>query len=61
MFDLTFDFGSFATTEVAVSAATDAGKAFLASVFGAGAVGINLPKSKADDFYRFCQQKGLRV
>lgn len=53
-----FEFG---TTEVTVAAMTENGLNFLASMFGAGAVSVNLLKSYAGDFIRFATQKGLLV
>lgn len=61
MQDLSFSFGSFSSTTAQVAATSEAGKSFLASLFGAGAVSVELPKSRADDFARFAEQKGLAV
>lgn len=60
MTDLTFSgLLSFNATAVTVAAATDAGRAFLASMFGAGAVSATMPKTKGADLARFVGQKGL--
>lgn len=59
--DVTFDFGDFSATTVVAAANSDAGREFFAQMFGAGAVSVNLPKSKASDFAVYCQQKGLAV
>lgn len=48
--DLTFDFGGFSSTACKVEAATEKGNEFLASMFGAGAVGCELPKTKGYDW-----------
>lgn len=62
MTDLSFSgLLSFSATTVTVAAATDAGRAFLASMFGAGAVSADMPKTKAADLARFAGQKGLTV
>lgn len=61
MQDLSFDFGSFSKTTITVAAVSEKGRAFLASVFGAGAASVELPKSKGEDFARFAGQKGLAV
>jgi len=52
------DFNSTTTT---VEAVTDAGRSLLASLFGAGAVSVTLPASRAGDFLVFAQRKGLRA
>lgn len=59
--DLLFDFGDFSDTEIKVEAATDKGKAFLASMFGAGAVSLTLPKTRGADLAEFAARKGLTV
>lgn len=59
MFDLTFTFGDFAKTTITVEAVSLAGKSLFSEMFGAGAVSIELPKSKGEDFARFVSQKGL--
>jgi len=51
----------FSATEITLEAITEAGKQFLASIFGVGAISITLPKSKAIDFARFAEQKGIQV
>lgn len=62
MTDLSFSgLLSFNATTVTVAAATDAGRAFFASMFGAGTASIELPKSRAADLARFAGQKGLTV
>jgi hypothetical protein len=61
MNDLTFNFGSFAATSVTVAAVTANGRDFLSAIFGAGAVSVVLPKSKAEDFAQFAAQKGLTL
>lgn len=59
MFDFTFTFGDFNTTTISVEAVSEAGKSLLSQMFGQGAVSIELPKSKGEDFARFLTQKGL--
>jgi hypothetical protein len=59
MADLLFTFGDFATTTVKVDSNTDKGREFLGSVFGLGVVGIELPKSRAEDFAVFAEHKGI--
>lgn len=59
MTDLSFSFGSFADTTIKVEAGTPKGREFLASMFGPGAVAIDLPKSRGEDFASFAQRKGL--
>ena len=61
MQDFSFDFGSFSSTEAEVKALTDGARAFLASMFGAGAVSLKLPKSKAADLMRYFQQRGFTI
>ena len=50
---------NFASTEITVEAASEKGRSLFASLFGSGAVSVNLPKSKALDFERFAEQKGM--
>lgn len=57
--DFSMDFGDFNATSVEFKALTARGKELFGSMFGAGAISINLPKSKAEDFARFVEQKGL--
>jgi hypothetical protein len=57
--DLSFNFGSFDTTTVKVEAISIKGRDFLSQMFGIGAVSIELPKSKAEDFAIFASQKGF--
>lgn len=52
---------TFTATEITLEAVTEKGREFFASIFGAGAVSINLPKSKAIDFERFAEQKGVII
>lgn len=59
--DLRFDLGSFAATSAEVSALSQKGREFLASMFGAGCVGVTLPKSRGEDFLRFAKAKGQVV
>ena len=61
MFDLSFETPNFSATTLTVTAESEAGKSLLGSMFGAGAVSIELPKSKGEDFARFVQQKGLKI
>lgn len=60
-YDLRFFFGTFAETSAKVEAISENGKEFLASIFGAGAVGCELPKTKASDLVIFAEQRGLCV
>ena len=48
----------FAATEITVEAASEKGRGFFASMFGAGAVSVNMKKSAAFDFERFAEAKG---
>ena len=59
--DFNFDFGTFSSTEAVVEALTDEGKKFLGGMFGAGAVSVSLPKTKAVDLCRFFAQHGFGV
>jgi hypothetical protein len=52
---------TFAATEISLEAMTEKGRQFLASIFGTGAVSIALPKSKAFDFERFANEKGVTI
>jgi hypothetical protein len=52
---------TFAATEISLEAITEKGREFFASVFGVGAVSVNLPKSKAPAFAEFAGQKGVTV
>ena len=49
----------FAATEITVEAASEKGRGFFASMFGAGAVSVNMKKSTAFDFERFAAAKGM--
>lgn len=57
--DISMDFGGFSDTSVTFAAISERGKELLAAMFGNAATSISLPKSKADDFARFVEQKGL--
>jgi hypothetical protein len=57
--DLSLTDAGFAATTATVTAITDKGREFLGSIFGKGAVSVDLPKSKAVDFLRFAEQKGI--
>jgi hypothetical protein len=59
--DFAFDFGTFTSTTITVKAETLAGKTLFAEMFGAGAVSIELPKSKGEDLALFIERKGLKV
>ena len=61
MLDFTIQFGDFNATEAIVSAVTEKGKDLLGQMFGAGAVSVTLPKTKAEDLRRFFMQKGFTV
>lgn len=52
---------NFTSTEVTFEAISPKGKEFLGSVFGAGAVSVNIPKSKGGDFQIFAESKGVKV
>ena len=59
-----FDFnvsGDFNATEIQIGAVTERAKAFLAQLFGHGAVSVNIPKSRGEDLMRYFQQKGFSV
>ena len=49
----------FAATEITVEAASEKGRGFFASMFGTGAVSVNMKKSAAFDFEKFAEQKGM--
>ena len=49
----------FAATEITVEAMSEKGRGFFATMFGAGAVSVNIKKSAAFDFERFAQAKGM--
>ena len=51
----------FAATEITVEAASEKGRGFFASMFGAGAVSVNMKKSAAFDFERFAEAKGMVI
>lgn len=59
--DFVADFGTFAATEITVSAVTHAGKALLAETFGAAAVSVTLPKSQGPAFAAFVESRGLNI
>jgi hypothetical protein len=59
--DLVFLFGLFSDTEVEVKAISANGREFFAGFFGAGAVSVKVPKSKAVDLAEFAQRKGLTI
>lgn len=59
--DITFDFKDFNATTATVAWATQAGKALFVQMFGLGSTSVEMPKSKAVDFARFVEQKGLRT
>jgi hypothetical protein len=52
---------NFNSTTTTVEAVTEAGRNLLASLFGAGALSVTLPASRAGDFLVFAQRKGLRA
>lgn len=51
----------FAATEITVEAVSEKGRGFFASMFGTGAVSVNMKKSAAFDFERFVQAKGMVI
>jgi hypothetical protein len=59
--DIVVEAAEFAATENTVKAVTDAGKTLFAEMFGHGALSVQMPKSRVDDFVRFVGQKGLLV
>ena len=65
MADLALNLGTFAATSATMTATSEAGRAFLGTMFGAiegvAPVSVGLPKSKASDLLRFAQQRGLAV
>lgn len=62
MADLTFSgVLSFSSTNVEVSAHSDAGRAFLAPMGGPACVGITLRKSAAERLLAECELDGLRI
>lgn len=52
---------AFAATEIELAAVTVVGRNFLSETFGAGAVGVSLPKSQAPAFAAFAATKGVTV
>jgi hypothetical protein len=52
---------NFTSTEVVFEAITARGREFLGSVFGTGAVSVNIPKSRGGDFQIFAESKGVTV
>ena len=59
--DLGLDLGAFADTSAQITARTDAGRAFLAQFFGAGAVLVALRKSEAMRLVDVATANGLTV
>ncbi len=59
LFDITFNFGTFADTSATFEAVSDKGRAFIASLLGSAAVGGTLPKTRGNDLMIFAQRKGL--
>ncbi len=60
-FDLRFSgLLDFSATHVEVTAVSDAGRAFLADVFGAGAVSALCRKSGAAELFDHAAERGLR-
>ena len=57
--DLNFTNPGFAATTITVNAISANGHTFLASMFGAGAVSVELPKTTAGNFSVFATRKGL--
>jgi hypothetical protein len=57
--DVRIEDAGFSATEVTISALTEAGKSFISEMFGTAVVSVKMPKSKAIDFARFCQQRGI--
>jgi len=53
--------GDFNAVELTFTAMTETGKAFMATMFGAGAVSVNIPKSKGEDFIRFIKANGYSI
>lgn len=53
--------GAFASTSVTVSAQTAEGEAFLADLFGEGAVSAEIPASRAGEFSTKAKETGLSV
>jgi len=51
----------FSETTVTLQPITESGKAFFATIFGHGAVSVEMPKSKAIDFSLFAQRKAINV
>lgn len=61
MFDLQIRVGSFDSTSAQVAAVSEAGRRFLADVFGAGAVGCEMPQSQVGRFVDFAAERGVRA
>jgi hypothetical protein len=59
--DIRIDGQRFEDTLAVVSYVSDAGKALFAQLFGDCALSVEMPKSRAIDFSRYCEQKGLEV
>ena len=52
---------TFAATTITFKAVSDAGRELFSSMFGAGAVEVDLPKSRGVDFEVFVARKGLVI
>jgi len=61
MLDLILGGKTFADTTATITANTDAGKDFIAEWFGAGAVGVELSKSKAIEVCETAEKAGLTL
>lgn len=59
--DIRIDGQSFQDTEAVVSWESEKGKKVFAEMFGECVVSVNMPKSRALDFGRFCEQHNLEV
>ena len=61
MQDFNINFGDFSATEIQFSAVSEAAKNFFSTMFGAGAVSVNVPKSKGGDLAEFLTRKGFSI
>jgi hypothetical protein len=59
--DLRIGNTNFTSTEVTFEAISPKGREFLGKVFGAGAVSVNIPKSKGGDFQIYAEGQGITV
>ena len=61
MYDISLLIVSFESTTMTVKWNTEKGKSLFESVFGNGAMSVEIPKSRGEDFAVFCARKGLII